>query len=156
MTRRLVLDSNLLVLLVTGLTAETYIQRNKRLATFDIADFRIVRDITEQAAALILSPNVLSETSNLLRYAWGTVALETSATLVKLVAHYGEHYVPCLDVADDLDFARIGLTDCVLKSQAATGAVLLTDDLDLYLASSKDGHDAVNYNYIRTQRPDYR
>ncbi len=39
---------------------------------------------------------------------------------------------------------------------AVTGAVLLTDDLELYLAASYLKLKAVNYNHIRQARPDFR
>lgn len=152
---RLLLDTNLLVLLVTGLTDVAYIGKNKRLASFDERDFEIVHALAGSAGAIVFSPNVLSETSNLIRYSWGSVRMEVSETLGRLTSAFGEEYVPTTSVLANPDFARLGVTDCVLLSQAATGAHLLTDDLDLYLASVGAGQAATNYNHIREARPDF-
>ncbi len=156
MAAPLLLDTNLLVLLVTGLTEPAYITKNKRLATFDELEFNIVRNIADQASTLIFSPNVLSETSNFLRYVWGPVRAETAETLALLVRAYGEEYVPTDSVLEFPEFSRLGVADCVLMVQARSGATLLTDDLALFLASSSAGQAAVNYNYYREQRPDFR
>ena len=156
MAAPLLLDTNLLVLLVTGLTNPAYIPKNKRLAAFDEIDFNIVSNIADSASKLVFSPNILSETSNFLRYAWGPVRMETSDTLALLVRTYGEDYVPTHSVLDIPEFNRLGVTDCVLIVQARSGATLLTDDLDLFLASSSAEQNAVNYNAYREQRPDFR
>ena len=155
MNTSLLLDTNLLVLLVTGIADTAYIARHKRLAAFDVKDFQIVAGLADAAPALVLSPNVLTETSNLLRYASGDVRAHLSAALAKLVEKFGEQYIPTVTASGHEHYARLGVADCVLLTQAATGATLLTDDLDLYLASSRAGHDAYNYNHIREARPDY-
>lgn len=152
----LLLDTNLLVLLVTGMTNPEYIHRHKRLAAYDLGDFRIVEGFTKDAGNLVFSPNVLTETSNMLRYAHSWVRAELSATLAELVARFGEQYVETEVAIAHQHHLRLGVADCVLLTQADAGATLLTDDLDLYLASAGSGHKAYNYNHIRELRPDFR
>jgi GntR family transcriptional regulator / MocR family aminotransferase len=66
----LILDTNLLLLLVVGLTDPRYVSAHKRLK-FQRQDFQRLQEWIDAATAVILTPNILTETSNLARQ-WGT------------------------------------------------------------------------------------
>jgi hypothetical protein len=152
----LLLDANLCVLLVVGSTQLRYIARHKRLDGYDEGDFRIVRQRCAEAPQLLFCPNVLTETSNLLRQVADPMRKQVAGTLAAIVARSSERHIESRVAMDDPAYLGLGLTDAVLLMLAREGAALLTADLGLYLAATKAGHAATNYNHIRAQRRDYQ
>jgi hypothetical protein len=67
MRKLIALDANLLVLLVVGLTKLNYIATHKRLKTYTIDDYTLLTELIAASAGMVVTPNVLSEASNLLR-----------------------------------------------------------------------------------------
>ncbi len=65
MARKLLLDANLTILFAVGATRRDYIGLHKRLRSYDATDFDILQDLIAASAGVVFSPNVLSETSNL-------------------------------------------------------------------------------------------
>lgn len=155
MPRAIIIDTNLLVLLVTGLTNPDYIEKHKRLQAYDKEDFYIIEGILNTYTEVSLCPNVLSETSNLLRHIGDPIRSEIAAKMREVVALLGEKYVESPDAMSHDEYTRLGLTDAVLMRMAETGSDLLTDDLSLYLAALAQGLSATNYNHLREMRPDF-
>jgi hypothetical protein len=156
MTQPLLIDSNLCVLLVVGATSPAYIARNKRLSAYDETDFQLLARFTSGYSTLLFSPNVLTETSNLLRYMSEPFRTEVSGTLSRLIEKTEEQYVSSSNASRRKEHARLGLTDSVLLTLCDTGATLITSDLDLYLAAINENFTAMNYNHIREARGDYQ
>jgi hypothetical protein len=154
-TRSLLIDSNLLVLLVVGMVNESLIEKHRRLRVFDVEDFRWIRDQASAAAELIFVPNVVTETSNLLRYVEDPIRSQLMQGFGVLLRGAHERYAPSKDAAARQEFGPLGLTDAVLLMLAETGAHLVTVDLDLYIAASMAGYGVSNYNHIREARPDF-
>jgi hypothetical protein len=98
----------------------------------------------------------LSETSNFVRYLANPIRDEVSAVLARIIETGEEFYVQSRRTTTRPEYNRLGITDVTLLMMAVTGAVLLTDDLELYLAASYLKLKAVNYNHIRQARPDFR
>lgn len=69
MTQKIVLDTNLLMLLVAGLTNPAFIAKHKRTKTFSTDDFKLLQGILRKYQKLLLTSHVLSEASNLLAQA---------------------------------------------------------------------------------------
>jgi hypothetical protein len=67
MPTSIVIDTNLLVLLVVGLTNRNYIRQHKRCSEFTEDHYEVLSDTIGQFRELIVTPNTLSEASNLLR-----------------------------------------------------------------------------------------
>ena len=61
------LDSNLLILLVVGSESRDLIPRHRRLQHYPSEDYDILLDILQDADQLFVTPNTLTEASNLLR-----------------------------------------------------------------------------------------
>ena len=60
-----ILDSNLLVLLVVGTTSRSYIGKHKRLRAYTDRDFVLLLEVLSAAQRIIVTPNTVTETSNL-------------------------------------------------------------------------------------------
>lgn len=148
------IDANVLVLLVVGLTSPALIREHKRLRRYDEAAYDLLAERLGRASRVIVTPNVTTEASNLLSR--GTLKLrdETMTTFAVLLRSLGtptlaETYVPSNTATERREFIRLGLTDAAILTLERQGAVLLTDDLDLYLAAERMGQPAEYFTYLR-------
>ncbi len=147
--KQLVLDTNLLVLLVVGFTDENLIKRHKRVRTFTTDDFVLLQVFIEQYPKIITTPHVFAECSNLIRQIdtdTANLLLDSLKILVKTIL---EIYTPSEQLVDQNYYFRLGLTDVGLLKIIKDGAMLLTTDLDLYLAALEMGAHAENFNHLR-------
>lgn len=145
--RRILLDSGLLVLLTVGALSRELIVSHKRLRAYAISDYELLLAVLNGFQALATCPHVLTEASNLLRQDPRSQAL--SRGLQALMARLTEQSVPSTSAMERREYPRLGLTDSVLLTLANAETTLLTSDLDLYLAASSAGYDAVNFNHLR-------
>lgn len=151
-TADLVIDSNLLVLLVAGLTSPAIIGRHKRLTAYDEEDFVQLLQIVRTSSRLILTPNVCTETSNHLRAIRDPDRTNLSLTFKSLIEDSDEIYISSRAAVGVQGFRRLGLADAVLLQLNQEGGCLLTADLDLYVAAVSAGHAAVNFMHLKDQR----
>jgi hypothetical protein len=156
MKDRIILDTNLTILLLVGLTNLAYIQHHKRLRQFDVEDFKILGGIIARFSQIQFIPNVLSETSNLVRYVSDPMRSEISGVLAAIVQGTQEEFIASRTAVVRPEYRWLGLTDAALLELASSGATLLTTGLGLYLSASQAGLSVVNFNHIREQRPDYQ
>jgi predicted nucleic acid-binding protein len=156
MNKRLTLDANLVILLVVGNARRSFIKLHKKLTQYDDIDFDILRSILMKFSEVVLSPNVLTETSNLSLYVREPIKSEVASELSRIILRIQEHVVPSRIAIARPEYRRLGLTDAVLLEIASAGATLLTDDQALYAAAWKANLPALNFNHIRAQRPDLR
>ena len=143
-------------MLTVGVTNPRHIAKHKRLAKCDIFDFEILCALLSESPGIVFTPNVLSETSNLLRQISDPMRREISLTLARLISLHDEEAVASRVAAETPEYVRLGLTDAVLLELSATGFALLTDDLDLYLAAMRRGLTATNFSHVRDQRSDFQ
>ena len=156
MSLPLALDSNLAILLFVGLSGKSNISKNKRLRAYDERDFELIEAIVDDFAGLILSPNVLTETSNLIRYMPDPARSLAVTIMSEAILRFEEVYIRSVEAIRRKEYSRLGMTDAVLLEIISRGIGLLTDDLDLYIAGSKVSGNVMNFNHIREHRPDYR
>ena len=157
MSRKLILDTNLLVLLVVGLVRPDFISQHKRLKAFDKKDFNSLSAIIAQYDELTFIPHVYTETSNLLGYKVNEpLRSELYTTLKKIIDQHGENPLTSRAAAERAEYLFLGLTDSALLELMNDKTSLLTTDVKLYLAAQKNGLTAFNYNHIRDQRPDFQ
>jgi hypothetical protein len=156
MATKLILDANLSILFVVGITKRDYIAKHKRLRPYDEVDFDNISNLIANSDGVIFTPNVLSETSNLIRYIGDPIKSEVSMRLGAIIAAADERVIESKIAVMRSEYVRLGLTDAVLLELACFGATLLTIDLDLYLAALAAGLNAINYNHIKELRPDFQ
>lgn len=143
----LLVDANLLCLLVVGLTDRTAVRRHKRLSAFDESNFDAIVEITDIFGNIVLCPQVVAETSNLLRYDGG--GRRYSEILSRLVCAYEERSRGSKEAVDAPEFLQLGVTDAVLTLLASGVSAVLSADARLCHAIERRGHRAINYNYVR-------
>ncbi len=149
MRKTIALDANLLVLLVVGFTERKYISVHKRLKEYSVADFELLAAMISESAGLAVTPNALSEASNLLRQINEPAKTQIANAFRALIKRMDEIYVTSVDASSRHEFLRIGLSDSALLEVSKKNIVVLSVDLDLYLAALAAGYEAVNFNHVR-------
>ena len=100
-------------------------------------------------SALIVTPNILTETSNLLSGIGEPARSHIADTFRQLIGSLDERFVHSTRAVEQPEFPRLWLTDAAVLTELVNSHVLLTADLDLYLAAAQRGYTAVNFNHLR-------
>lgn len=150
MAGQIILDTNVLLLLVAGLTDRRIIAKHKNLSSFAIADFDVLQKTIRDFQSVTTTSHVLAEASNLLgqhRDPERTWLFETLKWLIE--ERLEERPISSREAAQRPEFLRLGLTDGGLLESIAPGTKALTADLDLYLAILNFQSDgAINFNHL--------
>jgi hypothetical protein len=148
-----VLDANLLVLLVVGVASGSYIAKHKRLRAYTENDYTLLTELLSTAPNIIVTPNVVTETSNLAAHIAEPARSHIHRVLRTLLKTTEERYVESKLAAEHVAFIRLGITDAAILDVLSDGHTLLTADLDLYLEALRHGHKAVNFiHHIEANR----
>jgi len=146
----ILLDTMLLVLLIVGSAGRDLVSKHRRLNDFSPEDYDIISDVLRQYGTVLLTPNTLTEASNLLGYHSEPERSVTFAKLRLLVDENQEIVVPSTSACRNPLFLRLGLTDSVLLEAISDETPLITTDLHLYLtAIESNPRSAINYWHIK-------
>ena len=145
-----ILDANLLVLLVVGSENRDLIPRHRRLQHYSAEDYDILLELLEDADQLFVTPNTLTEASNLIRQRGEPERSLLMGRLQFLINGSREIVVASVEASSHEKFEQLGLTDAALLEVASSETPLLTVDFDLYLAALESGEErAVNFTHYR-------
>ena len=110
------IDSNLLLLLVVGMASRDYISKHKRLRAFTPDDYDLLKEQLSVATEIVVTPNTLTETSNLIDHIDNPARSHIYGTLRQLLELPGaiETYVASREASARNALPRLGLTDCCL------------------------------------------
>ena len=146
----LFVDANLLVLLVVGSVGRNLIAKHRRLQDFTSEDYDILRNLLERAGRLLVTPNTLTETSNLLAQHQDPERTRFFYTLGEIILATEEVTVPSAAAVKNSEFLRLGLTDASLLDVVTPDAPLVTVDHSLYIdAVTQNRGSAVNFTYLQ-------
>jgi hypothetical protein len=149
MKKPVVLDANLTILLVVGLTDPAYISRHKRLQEYDIASLNLLKGIIAASGGVMVTPNTLTEASNILRYVAEPAKSLIGRTFENFIQRAEETYITSAGAASREQFLSLGLADCALLEIAKNDVAILSVDLDLCIAAEIAGYSVVNFNHVR-------
>lgn len=143
-------DANLLVLLIVGRSARRLIARHRRLRDYSVADYQRLVDLLARVDKVFVTPNTLTEASNLLGQHRDPERSQFLEQLRLLIHSSEEVVVASADASATSVFLRHGLTDAVLLEAVSEETPLLTMDGDLYQEALADGGlAAVNFEHVR-------
>ncbi len=147
--RRLLVDSNLLVLYIVGSVNIKRITGFKRTAKYLPADYRLLTDVMGQFHEICTVPQVMTEVSNLTDMD-GREKVLARAALRQIIARTVESPVPSGVAAEHALFLPLGIADAAIASAAKEmDCLVLTDDLPLYVRLIASGLPAINYTHLR-------
>lgn len=149
--RGVLVDTNLLVLLFVGMCGTAQIARHKRTSSFTEEDFILLASLLNQFSKIIVTPQILTETCNLLGQAATDVHREFLGRLKKhMLGDFArEEYIPTIEIVKHASFEESGLTDAGILETAKRGYLVLTVDFPLYGLLLKERSDAINFNHLR-------
>ena len=144
------LDANLFVLLVVGSESRELISKHRRLEHYSAEDYDILSELLEEADQLFVTPNTLTEASNLVSQHGEPERSLLMRRLQYLIYGSKEVVVASADASSNAKFEELGLTDAALLEAITTDTPLLTVDFDLYLAATETGEEkAINFTPYR-------
>ena len=144
------LDTNLFVLLVVGSESQDLISKHRRLEHYSSEDYDVLLELIEGSEHLFVTPNTLTETSNLVSQ-HGEPERSLLMRQLRFLIHGSQEVVVASTAASsNAKFERLGLTDAALLETVSAETPLLTADFSLYLAAIEEGEErAVNFNPYR-------
>ena len=143
------IDTMLPTLFVVGTASPDYIRKHRRLHPYREADFDLLVSLLSQASGIIVTPNVLTETSNWVKMIRDPARSRIAATFQQFIGVFEERYIASSEAALDPEFSRLWLTDAGILRELTNGHVLLTSDGPLYATALQRGCKAVNFNDLR-------
>jgi hypothetical protein len=147
--RGILTDTNLLLLYFVG-KFDVGLIGGKRTKQYCVEDFDILCRYLDLFDRHVTTPNVLTETSNLVFSLVGTRSHHFFNNIFsKFVDVVEERYVPSRTLTDDVALPLLGLTDCGIMKGLQGEYLLLTDDLALSNNFNAIGGDSINFNHIR-------
>lgn len=153
MIRRLAgyyVDANLLVLLAVGDEGRDMIPKHKRLDGYSAGDYDFLRSLLSRVRRVLVTPNALTEASNLIRQHGESERSRFMRRLRGIILESEEIVVPSATAAANSSYEKLGLTDAALLEAATSETLLLTVDAELQRESLNRGqHTVVNFDVIR-------
>ena len=144
------IDANLLVLLIVGSVGRDLIAKHRRLRRFTEEDFDRLINLIRPVEQVFVTPNTLTETSNLLAQHGEPERSRFFDSLRFIIQESKEVVVASTEASRNDAFKRLGLTDAALLEVVTAETPLLTVDFELYLAVSAKGQDtAVNFTRLQ-------
>ena len=143
-------DAELLVPLVAGSLDRDIIARHRRLSSYSTEDYGTLLGLLDRVEQVYVTPNTLTEASNLLRFHGEPECSQLLGQLAFLTRHSEEIVVASREASARGEYVRLGLTDAALLEVATLDTPVLTADVALYLAAlDKSPDSAVNFTHHR-------
>ena len=144
------IDTNLLVLLVVGSVGRDLIAKHRRLRAYSAEDYETLLGLISRVDRVFVTPNTLTETSNLLAQHGDPERSRFFEMLRFIIGESEEVVVASTKASNNSAFVRLGLTDAALLEVITPETPLVTVDLDLYLAALEKGDEtALNFTHFR-------
>ena len=133
-----------------GSAGRDLIAKHRRLREYTAEDYDLLLNLLANPDRVFVTPNTLTETSNLLAQ-HGEPERSSFFDRLRYIIHESEEFVvTSAEASDNSAFNRLGLTDAALLEMVTDETPVLTVDLDLYLAAlEKSDHAAVNFTHYR-------
>lgn len=143
-------DANLLVLLVVGSLDRDLIAKHRRLRAYSAEDYEILIKLLDPVERVLVTPNTLTETSNLLAQHPEPERSRFFKRLQFIIREAREVVVASVIASENSAFDRLGLSDAALLEAITPDTPLVTVDLDLYLEANARGQEvALNFTHLR-------
>ena len=143
------IDASLLVLFVAGRVDKDIIAKHRRLEAYSVEDYELLWSMVAPVRRLLVTPNTLTEASNLLAQHGEPERSLLLEGLRMLIEESDEVVVASAVAASNAQFRRLGLTDAALLEVVTPDTPLLTVDLDLYLAAAGSPDSVINFEHVR-------
>jgi len=113
------------------------------------SDFDVLTGFVASATRIVVTPNTLTETSNLLRQIDEPARTQIYDQFRRIVRTTDEYYIQSKLAVERKDFLWLGLTDSTLLQAVSENHELLTTDSRLHYAAARQGLKVVNFHHHR-------
>lgn len=146
--KKVLVDSNLLLLLLIGSYDPSLIARFKRVGKYSVDDFELLRTFVLLFATVVTAPHVLTEVSNLANSLGSQIKEQWFGHFRTTLQLFEEHPLKAQNLSTKDEFLAFGLTDAALC--ALCGEVLLvTEDYKLSGFLQSKNLPVINFSDIR-------
>ncbi|MEM6333859.1 MAG: hypothetical protein AAF823_11025 [Planctomycetota bacterium] len=146
---KIVIDTNLLLLLIVYSACPELVGKARRVQDFTVEDSESLVRIISASRGTATTTHVLTETSNLLGQVSGLDRERLMTKFKGLIYESDELCSPARRVAKNPAFVRLGITDAALVDTLDESTVLLSVDAKLVFETLNQGKLAINFNHYR-------
>ena len=130
--RKIVLDSNIFILYISGLINKSQIANYARKSDWNDADFMYLYEfINEEKSEIITTPNILTEVDNILNRISGDDKYKYLCLIREIYLRSVEEYIESEDASNGDFFDQLGLADSTVLKVAIRADVLISADSEL-------------------------
>jgi hypothetical protein len=148
--RGILVDSSLLVVFLVGSFDRDQLANCRSIkSSFTPAEFDLLANVIARFDALVTTPHILTEVSNLAGKLPGRMHAPFRTFFASLMSVFQEETVTATGIAAQPIFIKLGITDSAITMIAPGRYLVLTEDVRLYSLLSKQGVDVVNFSHIR-------
>ena len=149
LSKGVIVDTNILLLLVVGSFQPRLIPNFKRTDKFTIEDFALLIDFLNPFHRLATTPAILAEVNSLSNQLPEKIKPSYYQVFALQIDSLFEIYIPSADLTTERSYAKFGLTDAGIVQAARSGFLVLTDDRPLSGLLEAEGLDVINFNHLR-------
>jgi hypothetical protein len=152
--KSILLDSNLLLVFLTGSVGTHLFRVFKRVSDYTIEDYELLVRLLESFTVLLTTPHILTEVSNLANSLPQSYKRDWYQNLSDLVASaeesigFREEWTPAVQLAETPEFVAFGITDAAL-TKLSSKALLVTEDHRLAGVLRGQGISVLNFGDLR-------
>lgn len=149
-SKNVLLDANLLTMYLVAQLGDGEVESFKRTREYITADAQILDKTLLGFKSIVTTPQVLTETANLLDWFEGAKRQVLFGYLSHFIIQVDEKYLAAKQIIISPAFIKLGLSDAALYDICHLDkCVLLTADLDLYGFATGHGIEAINFTHLR-------
>lgn len=149
--KTIVIDTNLLLLILVGSIDEECIGKIKGTKMFSKGDFRTLIEVLDPFKRYIITPNVLTEISNLVGKEKDYYKRQIFSKLIEMMSlnSFEEKVIESKNVIMENSFCYLGLTDVgIIKLAERDSYGVITKDYKLCEELDKNGIPVLNFTKL--------
>jgi hypothetical protein len=152
--RGILLDSNLLLVFLSGLLGAHLFRSFKRIGGYTIRDYELLVRLLQCFTVLITTPHILTEVSSLANSLQEPYKRDWYLNLATLIASeqepvgLQEKWTPATELAGMPEFVAFGITDAALI-KLSSEALIITEDYRLSGVLNGQGTHVLNFGDLR-------
>jgi len=154
--QKLLIDTNVLVLLIVGYTNPAEIYNHRRLRQYNDECWKALSEFVDNYQELWVTSHVVAETSNLLKSNNPTLTkqcrLKFSKFLCQENVRESQLSAKLIITGFQNTVIRLGVPDSALIQKSKRVDNLITDDFDLYAAVVKNGFAATKFEHLLCEK----